>query len=191
MSFVDFANTPWRPEPLASGSVPSALREIIFDHGSLTARLKQLHQNSFAVRVLRHHWSSPSKSEQHFLNSSDHRASIREVLLFGSGKPIVFARSVLPESSLTGDNEALLNLGDKPLGEHIFNQPDLVRGPIEIAEISAEQFNPYLDFNYQGEFAWARRSLFYVNGKPISVCEVFLPEYENNEQQFASAVADS
>ena len=180
MPFVDFANIPWQPELAALRPVPSALRDILFDHGSLTARLKQHHHNSFFVRVLQHYWGEPTRSEQLFLNSRDSRVSIREVLLFGSGKPVVFARSVLPESSLTGDNQALLDLGSKPLGEYIFNQPDLVRGPIEVAEIPATQFNPYLDFNYRQEPAWARRSLFHLNGKPISVCEVFLPEHEEN-----------
>ena len=178
MPFVDFSNTPWQPELRAPRLIPSGLREILYDHGSLTARLKQLHHNHFFVRVLQHRWSKPTKSEQVFLKSSDKLASIREVLLFGSGKPVVFARSVLPESSLTGDNQALLDLGSKPLGEYIFNQPDLIRGPIEVAEIPASQFNSYLDFNYQQEPAWARRSLFHLNGKPISVCEVFLPEKE-------------
>ena len=186
MPFVDFTNMPWQPELVVPRPVPSALREILFDHGSLTARLKQLHQNNFFVRVLQHHWSKPTKSEQSFLKSGDNRASIREVLLFGSGKPVVFARSVLPESSLTGDNQALLNLGSKPLGEYIFNQPDLVRGPIEVAEIPARQFNPYLDFNYQYESAWARRSLFHLNGKPISVYEVFLPEHKENSAHLHS-----
>ena len=191
MSFVDFTNMLWHSESVAVRSVPSALKDIIFDHGSLTARLKQLHHNSFSVRVLKHHWSRPTQSEQQFLSSQDNRASIREVLLFGSGKPLVFARSVLPESSLTDDNQVMLDLGSKPLGEYIFNQPDLVRGVIEIAEVPAVQFNPYLDFNYQKELAWARRSLFRVNGKPISVCEVFLPEQKDNTAQFASFVAGS
>ena len=180
MPFVDFSDMPWQPELVAPRPVPSGLRDALFDHGSLTARLKQRHQNRFFVRVLQHRWSQPTKSEQLFLNSCDNRASIREVLLFGSGRPVVFARSVLPESSLTGANQALLDLGSQPLGEYIFNQPDLVRGPIEVAEIPASQFNPYLDFNYQQEPAWARRSLFHLNGKPISVCEVFLPEQESN-----------
>ena len=178
MPFVDFADMPWQPELVAPRPVPSALREILFDHGSLTARLKQLHQNNFFVRVLQHHWSKPTKSEQSFLDSEDNRASIREVLLFGSGRPVVFARSVLPESSLSGENQELLKLGDKPLGEYIFNQSDLVRGPIEVAVIPARQFNSYLDVKYQHEPAWARRSLFHLNGKPISVCEVFLPEHK-------------
>ena len=177
MPFIDFANMPWQPELLAPRQIPSSMRDILFDHGSLTARLRSHYHNQFFVRVLRHSWGEPTGSERRFLNTQDDRASIREVLLCGLGKPVVYARSVLPESSLTGDNQALLELGNQPLGEYIFRQPDLVRGPIEVAEIPASQFNQYLDVQYLHESAWARRSLFHLNGKPISVCEVFLPEH--------------
>ena len=175
MPFVDFLNRPWNPEVKAVGEVPVGLREIIFDHGSLTRRLKNLHNNDFKVEVIRQCWAIPTLSESRFLQCDDERASIREVLLYGSGAPVVFARSVLPDSSLTGKNSALLELGKKPLGEYIFSQPGLSRGSIEIAEIPARQFNQYLDYEYKDESAWGRRSLFYLNEKPISVCEVFLP----------------
>ena len=176
MPFVDFSDRPWQPEIMAPRSVPCGLREALFDQGSLTRRLKERHNNKFFVQVLQQHWAIPTESEQMFLRSDHYCANIREVLLFGSGRPVVFARSVLPKSSLTGDNQVLLDLGSKPLGEYIFSQPDLVREAIEMAKIPARQLNEYLDFNYQQESAWARRSLFHLNGKPISVCEVFLPD---------------
>ena len=165
----------WQPADRA-GNIPEPLREIILDHHSLTQRLKQLHHQTFYVRVLCHDWQEPNAEEKHFLQCADQRASVREVLLYGSGNPVVFARSVLPQSSLMGENAELLTLDDKPLGEYIFNQPGLHRSHIEVASLPACQFNQYLDFRYQDEVAWARRSLFYVRDKPILVCEVFLPE---------------
>ncbi|WP_067518400.1 chorismate--pyruvate lyase family protein [Endozoicomonas ascidiicola] len=164
----------WQPALQAEG-IPETLREMILDNHSLTQRLKQLHHQEFFVRVLCHEWQEPISEEKAFLHCDDQRASIREVLLFGSGKPVVFARSVLPESSLMGDNAELLNLGDKPLGEYIFSQPDLRRGPIEVAPLPARQFNQRINVTFDKETAWARRSLFYLREKPILVCEVFLP----------------
>ncbi|MFK0571016.1 chorismate--pyruvate lyase family protein [Endozoicomonas sp.] len=179
MPFADFADITWQPA-IEARHIPESLREMILDQNSLTRRLKQLHNNAFFVRVISHEWQEPSPAEKRFLNCDDHRASIREVLLFGSGRPVVFARSVLPESSLAGDNKALLNLGEKPLGEYIFTQPGLRRGPIEITDIPARQFNAHLDFDFETEIAWARRSLFYLREKPILVCEVFLPAPEQS-----------
>ncbi|ELU00933.1 hypothetical protein CAPTEDRAFT_137355 [Capitella teleta] len=169
----------WQPA-IKAKHIPETLREMILDQNSLTRRLKQLHNNEFFVRVISHEWQEPSLQEKVFLNCEDQRASVREVLLFGSGQPIVFARSVLPESSLTGENEDLLELGEKPLGEYIFSQPGLHRGPIEVVDIQACQFNSHLDFKFDTEIAWARRSLFYLREKPISVCEVFLPSLETS-----------
>ena len=176
MPFVDFTDMPWKPEVIDPKGIPDELQDIILDNGSLTERLKALHNNEFFVEVIQHCWAAPTQSEQEFLRCEDSSASIREVLLYGSGSPVVFARSVLPRSSLSGENKALLDLGKKPLGEYIFNQPKMVRGPIEIAEIPAGQFNQYLNYQYRDEKAWGRRSLFYLNDKPISVCEVFLPK---------------
>ena len=182
MPLADFTDMTWQPA-IEAKHIPEALREMILDQNSLTRRLKQLHNNEFFVRVISHEWQNPAPSEKAFLNCDDQQASIREVLLFGSGRPVVFARSVLPESSLTGNNEVLLNLGEKPLGEYIFNQPGLRRGPIEITNIPARRFNSHLDFEYETETAWARRSLFYLKEKPISVCEVFLPFPDQNPIQ--------
>ncbi|MGB0361346.1 MAG: chorismate--pyruvate lyase family protein, partial [Endozoicomonas sp.] len=137
----------WQPAEKAKG-IPKSIREMILDRHSLTQRLKRLHHQDFFVQVLCHEWQKPLFAEQSFLQCNDQNASIREVLLFGSGKPVVFARSVLPESSLTGDNSDLLSLGDKSLGDYIFSQPELRRGPIEVAPTIAKQFNQHLRVNY-------------------------------------------
>ncbi|OED40273.1 hypothetical protein ACH42_17345 [Endozoicomonas sp. (ex Bugula neritina AB1)] len=179
MPFIDFSGMPWKPQVRYPGEMPDEIREMILDHGSLTKQLKSIHNDEFFVEVIQHGWATPTASEQRFLQCEEVDASIREVLLYGSGAPVVFARSVLPRSSLYGENSVLLELGEKPLGEYLFSQPSLTRGAIEIAEIPARQFNPYLDVMYDNESAWGRRSLFYLNEKPISVCEVFLPVKES------------
>jgi len=52
-------------------------------------------------------------------------------------------------------------LGEKPLGEYLFNQAGLTRSDIEINKID--------------EQSWGRRSWFFLNSKPILVTEYFLP----------------
>ena len=173
-----FTHVSWLPVDKAE-AIPTSLRSTIRDKGSLTQRLKIQHNNNFSVRLLSQDWQEPSEPEQLFLSCQRGKASVREVLLYGSGRPVVFARSVLPESSLTGQNSELLRLGETPLGEYIFKQPGLRRGPIEVAAIEAREFNHLLGADFTVETAWARRSLFYLREKPILVCEVFLPKCAN------------
>lgn len=182
MPFIDFSQQTWRPEPAQSGPyhlhIPQPYKDWLFDSGSLTKRLKSMSTDSFRVDVLHQGWAIPTCSEQQFLNCDYELANIREVLLVVDDHPLVFARSVLPASSLTGANRELLELGNQPLGEYLFRQSSMKRGGIEIKELPASQFNAHLVKPYHQESAWGRRSLFYLNDKPISVCEVFLPEYD-------------
>ncbi|WP_263081251.1 chorismate lyase [Endozoicomonas sp. Mp262] len=157
-------------------NIPDNLQAWLLDRGSLTARLKKTYRGEFEVKVLKHQWGQPAEAELEFLGVSETEASIREVLLLGGGKPKIFARSVIPRSSLGGSNNELLMLGNKPLGEYLFVQKSVERGAIELAELSAHEVNPYLGCCFREEKAWARRSLFYLNSRPLSVCEVFLPE---------------
>ena len=182
MPFIDFSQQTWQPKPANSEphhhAIPEPYKNWLLDSGSLTKRLKSICNQSFRVEVLHQDWAIPTCSEQQFLSCNQELANIREVLLLVDEHPLVFARSVLPASSLTGSNRELLNLGTRPLGEYLFSQASLKRGGIEIEQLPANQFNPHLEKPYHLESAWARRSLFYLNEKPISVCEVFLPEYD-------------
>ncbi|WP_252177562.1 chorismate lyase [Endozoicomonas sp. 4G] len=208
MSFIDFAGLSWKPRHYLKQQIPETWRDWLLDSGSLTQRLKLTFHGDFSVQVIRHGTLMPTYSELKFLNNHEplkampafdglagsfrnghcsKMASIREVLLICGGRPRVFARSVLPHSSLVGTNRELLQLGSKPLGEFLFNHPGMRRGPFELAELPARQFNPYLVEKYSDETAWGRRSLFYLHEKPISVCEIFLPDLpgQTNKQELA------
>lgn len=182
MPFINFSQQVWQPKPVLSSTfaddIPEPYRGWLLDSGSLTRRLKSICTKSFKVKVLKQIWDAPSGSEQQFLQCHGELANIREVLLVVDDRPVVFARSVLPESSLTDKNRDLLRLGEKPLGEFLFSQPSLRRGQIEIEELPANQFNTHLERPYHQERSWGRRSRFYLNEKAISVCEVFLPDHD-------------
>ena len=178
MPFFDDANNIWQPLSILPQDISTSLRRQLLDSSSVTARLKDEFKGDFHVEVLRHEWLSPTSSELDFLGLLDSQASIREVLLIAGGKPRVFARSVLPASSLEGANAALLKLGNKSLGEFLFTRPAVCRKLMEVTNIPARHLNHWLPFNYCKERAWGRRSLFHLDDKknPISVCEIFLPE---------------
>ena len=103
---------------------------------------------------------------------------VREVLLFCDNKPQVFARSLLPLHSLTGNEAQLAKLGEQSLGQILFNHPDLKRKGIEVASFDQQSTVAALANEYQlsvAEPLWGRRSVFVVNDKPLMVAEVFLP----------------
>ncbi|MDA7745788.1 chorismate lyase [Psychromonas sp.] len=103
---------------------------------------------------------------------------VREVLLYCDGVPTVFAQTEIPYSTLSDTQEKLAELGSVSLGKVLFENKTLQRGPIEIAEFMTSsgmhQFSESLQQPCHHSL-WARRSLFYIENKPLLVSEVFLP----------------
>ena len=88
----------------------------------------------------------------------------------------VFARSVLPLSSLVGVLRHLRKQGNRPLGAFLFSQPKLIRSPIALSLIN--RHHNYVPAVFMGNApVWGRRSIFYVANKPLLVSEVFLPSF--------------
>jgi chorismate--pyruvate lyase len=154
--------------------LPARLRSWLLDDRSLTAKLQQLSGGDFRVEVLRQRVARPALSERRSLGLGLRQlALVREVVLYGRGQPWVFARSILPLSSLTGSLRRLRRLDNRPLGAFLFSQPGLHRGAIEVAALS--RHHRYLPRRLcTGEPLWGRRSVFFLQGKPLLVSEVFL-----------------
>ncbi len=159
-------------EPLHEG-----LRDWLFATGSLTARLKT-HCTEFRVEVLGQEIISCSELEANDDIAAGEQVLVREVLLYCDNKPQVFARSLLPLKSLTGEEQNLAQLGEQPLGQVLFNHPDLIRKGIEVAcfNQSSSLFTLIKQLGLPIIPVWGRRSVFVLNNKPIMVAEVFLPE---------------
>jgi chorismate--pyruvate lyase len=153
------------------------LHSWLDDEGSLTARLVGLSKGQFQVEVLRQQLALPSRDEQQALGMKrPARALIREVILRGHHQPWVFARSVLPLSSLSGKLRHLRKQRNRPLGAFLFSQPQLVRSPIAVASFNAD--DAYLPPGIACSTPlWGRRSVFALDGKPLLVSEVFLPAF--------------
>ncbi|RKZ99576.1 MAG: hypothetical protein DRQ47_10820, partial [Gammaproteobacteria bacterium] len=92
--------------------------------------------------------------------------------------PQVYARSLLPLSRLTGEEEELARLGNRPLGQMLFKNPNLQRKNLKISSFeqspSLSGLLNILKLDDSG-LLWGRRSLFYLNNKAFSVAEIFLP----------------
>ena len=152
---IDTRNLIWQDLTLAQ-KAPAAAQLWLDDSTSLTAKLKQQFSD-FSVHVLSQQKVNPYAHEIEALNT--HRAyTIREVELLGNGKVMVFARSVIP---LTDDTQEILNIGSKPLGEVLFNDPSIKRGPMQITQI---------------DNIWGRRSTFTIGETKLLVSEFFMED---------------
>jgi chorismate--pyruvate lyase len=144
----------WLLAGSSSFQVPAHWRPWLYDSGSLSEC-----------------WQYPSADEARALGISPRRrALIREVELLGrNAEPWVFARTVIPATTLTGVERRLLRLGSRSLGSYLFRDPSLERAPLRACRLQ----------DSGGQHYWARRSVFRLHHKPLLVCEVFLPAMEH------------
>lgn len=166
----------WRPAShyLRSAASP-ALWDWLLDTGSLTHRLRQ-RCRCFRVAVRRQCWERPAADERRVLEMrAAERALIREVHLLCGDTPWVFARTVMPVSSLRGRRRRLMHLGDKPLGAALFADPHLCRGALEVARLRRGESLYEQAGSRDAAEIWGRRSVFRLQGRPLLVTEIFLP----------------
>ena len=99
----------WRlPKRLFFSKVPQTLLSWLLDPSSLTLRLQHACGGNFSVQVLSQHWSNPAADEARLLGlGRGERVLVRQVHLLCDGQPWVFARTVIPASTLRGRGRRL------------------------------------------------------------------------------------
>lgn len=150
------------------------------DRGSLTQRVIQCcGVGQFRVRLLHQGWGTPLNSESRILGMRRGMvALVRDVELRCNDCPWVFARTLIPVSSLKGAAQRLTQLGEKPLGAVLFSDPRVIRGATQVACLLPGQPLYQTACNHLAEKPdrlWGRRTLFYVEKRPLLVNEIFLP----------------
>ncbi|ABM05151.1 chorismate lyase [Psychromonas ingrahamii 37] len=173
--------------PLASSTLWSAditpttcsenLLDWLLDQNSLTRKLQALSAD-FKVKVRQQVTLSHSKDLLSPYFSEENKVLVREVLLVCDNKPVVFAQTEIPFSTLTDQQAKLAEIGTDSLGTFLFQDPSMRRDKIEVAQfpVYSAVHQLCIDLNQEVDFPlWGRRSLFYVNNKPLLVSEVFLP----------------
>ena len=159
--------------------MPENLVPWLIDNGSLTRKLVALSKDQFEVEVLRQEVATPDAAEANALKITQQTpVMIREVVLKGRGRPWVFARSILPMTTMTGRLAGLRTLSNQPLGELLFQDPSMTREPLEMACLPARILSVPAALAAGDEPLWARRSVFFLDRKPLLVSEVFLPEFK-------------
>ncbi len=159
--------------------VPANRLEWLLDTESLTRRMRQACGGLFRVRVLSQGWGRPLRSEARVLQlHGGERCLVREVQLLCDERPWVFARTIIPVTTLSGPHRRLARLGSRPLGAVLFAEPSMRRGAVQIAAITVRHgmfARATRDLKQRPVQIWGRRSVFRVAGKPLLVSEIFLP----------------
>ena len=111
------------------------------DSGSLTARLRLCCQQ-FRVQLLNTRADVPFTASQ-ARRLGDTHGYCREVLLLCDEQPWIYASSLYSSAALKAV-PALGGLGQQALGELLFDNPQLVRGAFEFAQLTALEFRSRL-----------------------------------------------
>lgn len=107
----------------------------------------------------------------------------REVLLRCDDRPVVYAHTIVPLSATTSDWPFFGTLGERSLGTTLFGDPQVQRGRLEYARLSARHplvrraaaaLGEELGEDLRGPL-FARRCLYQRHAGLLLVTEVFLP----------------
>lgn len=159
----------WREyRPFLQRRIPRHIYDWLLDKSSLTARLQD-HCDRFEVKLLREHYRYATLLEAKALDiQGGIRLRVREVNLYCDNVAVVYARSLIPVTSLRGRLERLRFQGNKSLGAALFADPETIRGPIQLIATTTIP-------GATGGIIWGRRSLFHLSGHPLLVAEYYLP----------------
>lgn len=158
--------------------LPECVQSWTYEAGSLTRRLRDYYGNQVAVKILFHQWRTPFLSERKALQLPFHRRSlVREVMLHTNGKPLLLARTIIPEETIKVAHRNLSHLGTRPLGEVIFSYPNLERITMDLTLVEPAAWTSQIQQNtHISQSIWGRRTVYAIYGRPMLVSEFFLPE---------------
>ncbi|MFQ3236899.1 MAG: chorismate--pyruvate lyase [Paraglaciecola sp.] len=153
------------------------LKNWLLHSGSLTERL-QSHCLDFSVQVLtqRQQLATAEEYQQLDVRLEDQSLSnwqVREVILHGDNQPWVFARSVIPQILC---EQEFANLGNRPLGQLIFNDDRFKRMPFQLICLQPEKTWLKMHNLPDVQRLWGRRSIFCYQHFSMMVAEIFLPQ---------------
>lgn len=154
-----------------SASVPSvspSLKAWLLYQGSFMTRLKEHGIIDAKVQVLNESRRIPEEWERVCLGIAREETLVREVLILNATQCFMFARTVIPESMLSGALEELSQLGNRSLGSVLFNHPYVRREEFEFTIVT---FSSCEDSHLP-----ARRSIFTLQEKKLLLTEVFFKD---------------
>jgi chorismate--pyruvate lyase len=153
--------------------------DLLYSDQSTTAYFKKICPTGFNVVVLNQAWCHLKPNEQHYLGgATDDLVFEREVLLRCHQRVLMVARSVFPKDVLAGKGEVFEHLGNRPLGEVLYQDPNLKRELLDIQAID-QHTSDYQQvaehMSHQPQKLWTRTTRIVYFGKPILLYEIFMP----------------
>jgi len=139
-------------------------KKWLLEQGSLS-RLLESYCDSLTVDLLHNKVVRAEKlnaQEQDLLTLED--CLLRKVVLKGDGESWVLGRTLIPQSSMHGQEYDLAQQGEIPLGLTVFSANDVKRDALQVGIVEVN-----------GHRLLARRSRLWMNQKPMLVAELFLP----------------
>lgn len=125
--------------------------EWLINPESLTKRLREFTNNKISLYVLYDDWGMTDENQE---------AWIRRVEWRYFDEIWITATVIIPDTSITEETNELKNMGGKPIGEILFQEPTLT----------------YSDFIFEkiNQNEWSRQRTFYFKQKPLMIVENFL-----------------
>lgn len=154
--------SPWTSIESIESKVDPSIFSWLSESGPITNRIKL--SQKFELELLNDEIDEISKEEKLFLNTVSETFRVRRVILLGNNTPVVYAKSVIPSSTIENGLSSLGKIGNAPLGDILFTPGVFTKLEMVCASFLSKEKNVY----------WGRKIKYSVNSEPISVMEVFL-----------------
>ena len=154
--------SPWTSIESIESKVDASVLSWLSESGPITNRIKL--SQKFELELLNDEIDEISKEEELFLNSVSETFRVRRVILLGNNTPVVYAKSIIPSSTIENGLSSLGKIGNAPLGDILFTPGVFTKLEMVCASFLSKEKNVY----------WGRKIKYSVNSEPISVMEVFL-----------------
>ena len=154
--------SPWTSIESIESKVDTSIFSWLSESGPITNRIKL--SQKFELELLNDEIDEISKEEKLFLNTVSETFRVRRDILLGNNTPVVYAKSVIPSSTIENGLSSLGKIGNAPLGDILFTPGIFTKLEMVCASFLSKEKNVY----------WGRKIKYSVNSEPISVMEVFL-----------------
>ncbi|MET0988650.1 MAG: chorismate lyase [Steroidobacteraceae bacterium] len=166
-------------ETLAHADVSATIRSWLTYSGLLSARMRDFFGSAYALNIVRELQSIDCTEGLARMACPNGAALLREIEIMNGPRRAMFAQTCIPIMTLQSQ-PWLGQLGTSSLGETLARVATVHRGPLEFKHLTGG--DALLVAATAGTTSpsslWARRSIFAIEGAPLLVTEVFLPELD-------------